>query len=82
MLQRAFEHVGNDLHVGVGMRWEAATPGDFVVIDHTQWAKSHVLGIVILAKRERVPAVEPAEVGVAALVGLSYREHLELFLRI
>ena len=34
---------------------------DTVLVDHTERAKTHEAGVVVLAERERVPAVEPVE---------------------
>jgi hypothetical protein len=45
-------------------RWDAckALAGrDTVLVDHTESAKTHEAGVVMLAERERVPAVEPVE---------------------
>jgi len=36
--------------------------------DDAQRAKAHVVGIEIIAERERVPAVQPAQLGLAALI--------------
>ena len=36
MLQFAFEHIGDDLHVTMRMRGEASTRCDLVVVDHSQ----------------------------------------------
>ena len=48
---------------------EAAFGGDAVVIDHAQRAEAHVVGVVVLAEREGVAAVEPAELAVEAVIG-------------
>src|SRR5262249_54639403 len=59
--QRPVEDVGDDLHVAVRVRAEAAAGGDAVVVEDAQAAEAHVLGVVVVGERERVPAVEPAE---------------------
>jgi hypothetical protein len=74
MLERAFQHVRDDLHVAVAVGWKAAARRNAVVIDHPQRAEPHVGGVVVLAERERVAAVEPAEIGTAAVFGFSQRE--------
>ncbi len=60
-------------------RWPCVpkpAPGvDAVVVDHAQAAEAHVPRVVVLAERERVAAVEPAPVGLAALGGRSDGDH-------
>jgi hypothetical protein len=75
VLERALEDVGEDLHVAVAVRAEARSRLDPVVVDHAQAAKAHVARVVVLAERERVPAVEPAPVGPAAVLRASNRDH-------
>ncbi len=70
-----FEDVGEDLHVAVAVRPEAGSGRDAVVVDHAQAAEAHVPRVVVLAERERVAAVEPAPVGLAALGGRSDGDH-------
>ena len=51
-------------------------PGrDAVVVDDPQRAELVVLRVVVIAERERVPAIEPAEIRDAALGSLSNRQH-------
>ena len=76
MLQRAFENVRDDLHVGVRMRREAAAAGDAVVVDDAQRAKAHVLLVEVGAEGKAVAAVQPAEVGTAALLGSAKGQHV------
>ena len=59
--QRAFQHVGDDLHVAMRMRTEALSRRDAVFVDHPQGAIAHEAGIDVLAERKRVAAVEPAD---------------------
>ena len=74
VLEGAFENVGNDLHVPVSVRVEPRAGPHAILVDHPQWAKSHVLCIV-MAEREGVAAVEPAEVVGPALGGRSQSDH-------
>ena len=69
MLECALEHVGDDLHVAVAVSGEALARRDAIVVDHAQRAEPHVRGIVILAERERVSAVEPVDLRAAARGG-------------
>src|SRR6266508_1533571 len=57
------------------MRAEPLARADPVLVDHAQRPKAHVLWIVVITERERVPAVEPPEVGGAALFRMSYVDH-------
>ena len=63
----AVEHVGEDLHVAVGVRAEALPGGDAVLVDHAQRAEAHVARVVVVREGEGVAAVEPAEFGVSAI---------------
>ncbi len=71
VLQRAFQHVAEDLHVAVRMRAEALPRRDPVVVDDAQGAEAHVRRIVVVREGEGVMRVEPAVVGVAAFIGPS-----------
>src|SRR5579859_2148150 len=75
VLQRAFEHVGDDFHVAVGMHRESASSGDAVVIHHAQGAKVHVFWVVVIGKRKGEMGVQPAMVGVAAFVAFENLDH-------
>ena len=74
----AFENVGDDLHVLVVMRAEAAPRIHEVLVDDAQRAEAHVLGVVVVREREGVERVEPAVIGVAALGSGSMDEHPDL----
>ena len=52
-----FHHHRDDLHVPVRMHAKSLARGDGVVVDHPQGAKPHPIGIVVIAKGKRVPAV-------------------------
>src|SRR4051794_21514945 len=75
MLQRSRQDVGDDFHVPVRMLAEAVAAVHPVVVDHPETPESHVLGIIIIRKRERVISVEPAMVGVTAVFGFSDVDH-------
>jgi hypothetical protein len=72
----AVEHVADDLHVAMAVRAEAGAGCDGVVVEHAQVAEAHVRGVVVVGEREAVVAVQPAMVGVAAVLCLSKREHV------
>src|SRR5205823_9212134 len=65
--ERAFEHIGDDLHVAVAVRAEAATGLHAVLVDDAQHPVAHVLRVVVIGEGEAVVRVEPAVLGVAAL---------------
>jgi hypothetical protein len=75
MGQSAIEHVADDLHVAMAVGAEALSGRDGVVVEHAQVAEAHVRRVVIVGEREAVMAVEPAMVGMAAVLSLAKREH-------
>jgi hypothetical protein len=75
VLERALEDVGEDLHVAVAVRAEARPGADPVVIDHPERPETHVRRVVVIAERERVPAVEPTPVRAPCLARGSDLNH-------
>jgi hypothetical protein len=75
VLQGAVENVGHDLHVAMAVRRKAGTGLDDVVVENAQHGKPHVLGIVVVGERERVPGIEPAMVGMAAILRVANGDH-------
>ena len=69
------EHVADDLHVAVAVGAEARARLHAVLVDHAQRAELDVLGIEVIGEREAVLRLEPAVVGVAALVAASDLVH-------
>ena len=59
---------------------EALAGGDQVVVDHQQVGEAHLFRVVVVAERERVARIEPAELCVAALGGGSQFKHGASFL--
>jgi hypothetical protein len=53
----------------VRVRVEAGARLDAILVDHAQGAEAHMLRVVIVAEGKAVPAVEPTEIGDAALPG-------------
>jgi hypothetical protein len=72
---RAFDHVGHDLHVAMGMRREAGLRRDAVVVPHAQAAPVHALGIAVLGEAKMEVGVEPAVVRLAQLRERSTFDH-------
>jgi RsiW-degrading membrane proteinase PrsW (M82 family) len=59
--------------MGVGAK--ALAWGHAVIVDDEQIGKALLLGVVVMAKRKRVTRMQPAVVGIAALVGFANVEH-------
>ena len=72
---RAFAHVGDDLHVRVRVRREAGLRRDGVVVPHAQRAPAHAIRVVVAGEGEMVFGVEPAVVGSAQAVEGSAFNH-------
>ncbi len=82
MLERPVEDIGDDLHVAVRVRREAAARRHAVLVDDAQRPEVHVGGVVIVAEREGVAAVEPAEIRPSPLVGFAKGQHVCLLVPI
>src|SRR5262245_14744607 len=77
VLERAVEHVRDDLHVAMPVRVEPFAGGDPVFIDDPERAEAHEARVVVVAERECVFAIEPTEVRLAALFRFAYCRHVE-----
>ena len=75
VLERPFQHVGDDLHVPMPVGVEAVARRDAVIVDHAQRPEAHIVGVEVLPERERVTAVKPAEIGMPAILGQPKRDH-------
>src|SRR5262245_45480290 len=75
MRELALEHVGDDLHVAMAMRAEALAGLHPIFVDDAQRPVAHEARIVVVGEREGMSAVEPIELGAAAVVGTSDHEH-------
>ena len=76
MLERALEHVGDDLHVAVSVGAEALAGLHAILVDHAQRAEAHVARVVVLGEREGVSALEPAVAREPALVAAAHADHV------
>ena len=70
--QLSAQHPGDDLHVPVRVRLEAAARRHDVVVVDQQQTEVGVARVVVLAERERVLGVQPAEVGGEPVAGPAY----------
>ena len=66
MLQFARDHVAENFGIAMRVFAESLARFDDVVVDDAKRTEAHVIGIEIVPERERVPAMEPAELGLAA----------------
>ena len=75
VLQRAFQHVADDLHVAMRMGGKTCAGGDAILIEDAQAGKAHLRRVVILVEGRGVPAVEPIQLGVAEFLALANCNH-------
>ena len=66
--QLARQHVADDFHVAVAMGAKPGARRNAVFVDDPQVAKAHVGRVVVPRKRKAVERVEPAMVGMAAVL--------------
>lgn len=65
---RAFADIGNDLHVAVRVRREAAAGGDLVIVPDPQAAPVLALRVIVVGEGKMMTRVQPAVVGMAQTV--------------
>src|SRR5208282_6030506 len=82
VFERAFENVGDDLHVAMPMGGETRAGADAILVDYAQRAKSHLAGVVVVAERESVAAVEPVDFRASAVGGPAWSYHRRRGLRL
>src|SRR6185437_8154150 len=75
VLERAGQHVGQDVHVPMAVRRESRARNDAILVDHAQGAEAHLHGIVVIGEGEAVSAVEPAGAAAAARHAITKRDH-------
>src|SRR5271165_3300171 len=73
--ERAFKHVSDDFHVAMRMRGETAAAGNAIVVHDPQGTELYVLRVVVSGERKSETAVEPAVIGVAAVLALTDVNH-------
>ena len=71
MDQRSVEHPGDDLHVAVRVRVEPGAGGHLVVVVDQQNPVVGVGRVPVIAEREGMTGVQPADAGVWSVVGAS-----------
>jgi hypothetical protein len=75
VLERAAHHVGDDLHVSMGMGAEALATDHAIIVDHPERSEPKVLRVEVIRERKRMPAVEPTVVGVPPVFTSSHSHH-------
>src|SRR5262245_15540316 len=67
VLQGTLQDVREDFHVAVGVRAESSARLHTVLVYHAQRAEPHMPGVVVVGKRKRMIALQPAVPGMATL---------------
>src|SRR5262245_13823186 len=75
VLEASFQDDRDDFHVAMTMHAKALPRCDAVVVDHAQGTEAHVVRVVIVAERKRVPGVQPAMIKMAAFLGFTNLDH-------
>ena len=73
--QRAFEHVGDDLHVAVRMGPEAFSGADPILVHHAKRAESLEGRVLIIGEREREMGLSQPRSPVTALITPANGDH-------
>ena len=77
----AVQHVADDLHVAMAVRAEAHAGLHAILVDDAQRSEGHVRGIVVIGKREAVPGIQPAVLGMSPFQGFAQRDHDDTYNR-
>src|SRR5437870_7591867 len=75
VLQAAFEHVSDDLHVAVSVWSESFAWSDTIIIQNPQHTKIRIGRIVIIAKGERIKSLEPAAICLSPILTVTNGDH-------
>ena len=71
MLYRAFQHVGQDFHVFMGVSTKSLTCIDHVIVNHAKCREPHKVRVIVVGKREGMPGIKPAMISVATVVSFA-----------
>src|SRR5438876_3936997 len=61
VLQFAINDVAEDFRIPVRMLAKSPARLNYVVVDDPERSEAHVVGVEVVAKREAMPAMQPAE---------------------
>src|SRR2546423_10267833 len=75
VLEFALEHVRDDFHVAMRMRWKTGIGRDPIFVDDAQRAESHPPGIPEIVETESVVSLEPSVVSATTLIGATNLNH-------
>src|SRR5262249_13873184 len=75
VLERALEHVRDDLHVAMPMRPETLAGRDAIFVDDPKSTKAHVLGIEVIGEGECMARLEPPVVRKTTSVAWADDDH-------
>src|SRR5262249_29190547 len=68
--QRAFQHVGHDLHLAMRMRRESSAARDCVMVEDSQRPESHVIRVVVAVETEQPVRRQPVALQMKSVFGL------------
>src|SRR5215813_3593132 len=68
--QRAFQHVGHDLHLAMRMRRESPSARDHVMVEDAQRPESHVVRVVVAVEAEQPVRRQPVALQMKSVFGL------------
>ena len=71
MFHRAFQHVGQDFHVFMGVSAKALACVNHVIVNHAQCREPHKVRVIVVGKREGMPGIEPAMIRMTAVVSFA-----------
>src|SRR5690606_26181766 len=57
MGDRAFADIGDDFHVGMGVRRETGTGGDFIIVPDADRPPAHTFGVMVVSKGKMVAGI-------------------------
>lgn len=68
MRQSALQHIVDDLHIVVSVHRKSSAGLDRIVVDDAQCTELNISWIVIIPKGKAVPGIQPAIIGMAAIL--------------
>src|SRR5215510_7488384 len=69
--QRAFQHVGHDLHLAMRMRRKSSSARDRVMVEDAQRPESHVVRVVVAVETEQPVRRQPVALQMKSVFGLN-----------
>ena len=72
----ARSHVGDNLHVAVGMGWKPGVRTNGVVVPHPERPQTHTFGIAVVGEAEMIVGVEPVVLESPQIIERHNGDHL------